>query len=71
MKGGTMPARTRPEGELLVIFSRDGERDEALVAPSGERACQTAVLMIVGRGVLYAGDQLTVSEYDAVAEEIT
>jgi orotidine-5'-phosphate decarboxylase len=56
---------------LLVIFSRSGENDEALVVPNGERACQTAVLMIVGRGVLYAGDQLTVQDYDAVAEEIT
>jgi orotidine-5'-phosphate decarboxylase len=65
------PARTRRDGELLVIFSRSGENDEALVVPNGERACQTAVLMIVGRGVLYAGDQLTVQDYDAVAEEIT
>jgi hypothetical protein len=62
------PARTRPEGELIVIFSRAGENDEALVVPNGERACQTAVLMIVGRGVLYAGDQLVVQEYDAVGE---
>jgi hypothetical protein len=64
-----MPARTRPETELLVIFSRDGERDEALVVPNPERACQTAVLMIVGRGVLYAGDQLIVQHYTNVEED--
>jgi hypothetical protein len=28
------PARTRPDGELLVIFSRPGERDEAIVVPT-------------------------------------
>jgi hypothetical protein len=59
-----MVARTRPEGELLVIFSRSGERDEALVVPNGERAAATAVLMIAGRGELYPGDQLTVTGYD-------
>ena len=59
-----MPARTRTEGELLVIFSRDGERDDARIVPNGERAAKVAILMIAGRGTLHAGDQLTVSLYD-------
>jgi hypothetical protein len=59
-----MVARTRTEGELLVIFSRDGERDEATIVANGERAAKVAVLMIAGRGLLHAGDQLTVSLYD-------
>ena len=48
-----MVARTRTEGELVVIFQRDGER-----------AAATAVLMIAGRGVLHAGDHLLVQRYD-------
>jgi hypothetical protein len=59
-----MPARTRSEGELLVIFSRAGEPDDARIVPNGERAAVTAVLMIATRGVLRAGDQLTVTRYD-------
>jgi hypothetical protein len=59
-----MVARARPEGELLVIFSRAGEKDEALVVPNGERAAATAALMIAGRGVLFHGDQITVTAYD-------
>jgi hypothetical protein len=51
-----MVARTPTEGELLVIFSRDGERDDARIVPNGERAAVMAVLMIAGRGALYAGD---------------
>jgi hypothetical protein len=56
-----MVARTLSEAELLVIFSRDGEHDDAKVVANGERAAVAAVLMIAGRGVLHAGDQLTVS----------
>jgi hypothetical protein len=59
-----MPARTRIEGELVVIFSRAGERDDARLASDGERAAQMAVLMIATRGILYAGDQLVVQNYD-------
>ncbi len=59
-----MVARTRSEGELLVTFSRDGEPDDARVVANGERASVTAVLMIAGRGVLHAGDQLLVQRYD-------
>ncbi len=61
-----MVARTRSEGELLVIFSRDGEQDDARIVPNGERAAVTAVLMIAGRGTLHAGDQLLVQRYDEV-----
>ena len=56
--------RTRSEAEFLVIFSRDGERDDARIVPNGERAAVTAVLMIAGRGVLHTGDQLLVQRYD-------
>jgi hypothetical protein len=59
-----MVARTRSESELLVIFSRHGENDEATIVANGERAAKVAVLMISGRGTLHAGDQLTVSLYD-------
>ena len=59
-----MVARTRIERELAVIFHRDGERDEARIAPNGERAAVTTVLMIASRGSLHAGDQLSVSHYD-------
>jgi hypothetical protein len=50
-----MVARTRSEAALVVIFQRDGERDDAWTVPNGERAAVTAVLMIAGRGVLHAG----------------
>jgi hypothetical protein len=59
-----MVARTRPNGELVVIFSRVGERDDARLAPNAERACQVAIMMLAGRGVLHAGDQLLVQHYD-------
>jgi hypothetical protein len=55
-----MVARTRTEAELVVIFSRPGENDEAKIVPNGERAAKVAVLMIASRGVLHAGDQLLV-----------
>ncbi len=35
-----MPARTRTEGELVVIFSRDGEQDDARIVQNGERAAK-------------------------------
>jgi len=59
-----MVARTRTEGELVVIFSRPGETDEATIVANGERAAKVAVLMIAGRGILHAGDQLLVQRYD-------
>jgi hypothetical protein len=40
-----MVARTRSEAELLVIFSRNGETDEATIVANGERAAKVAVLM--------------------------
>jgi hypothetical protein len=58
-----MVVRTRPEGELVVIFSRAGEQDDARLVPNGERAAATAVMIIAARGVLHAGDQLTVQHY--------
>jgi hypothetical protein len=52
-----MVGRTRSEVELVVIFSRPGEKDEAMIVANGERAAKV-VLMIAGRGNLHAGDQL-------------
>jgi hypothetical protein len=57
-------ARTRTEAELVVIFSRDGESDEAKIVPNGDRAAITALLMIANAGPLHAGDQLLVQRYD-------
>jgi hypothetical protein len=59
-----MVGRTRPEGELVVIFSRDGENDEARIVADGHRAANAAVLMIAARDPLRAGDQLLVQHYD-------
>jgi len=52
----------RSEGELVVIFSRNGEKDEATMVANGERAAKVAVLMIAGLG-MHAGDQLLVQHY--------
>jgi hypothetical protein len=59
-----MVTRTCSDGELVVIFSRDGEKDEAMIVANGERAAKVAVLMVAGRGALRAGDQLLVQRYD-------
>jgi hypothetical protein len=56
-----MVAQTRSEAELVVIFSRHGENDEAKIVPNGERAAVTAILMIAGRG---SCDQLLVQHYE-------
>jgi len=58
-----MVPRTKPDGEQLVIFQRDGERDDARIVPNPERAAVTAVLIIAGRRALHAGDQLLVRHY--------
>jgi hypothetical protein len=49
--------------ELLVIFSRDGESDDARIVANGERAAKVAILMIASRDGLHAGDQLLVQHY--------
>jgi len=51
-----MPARTRTERELAVIFSRDGEQPKTRIVANGERAAVSAVLMIATRGILHDGD---------------
>ncbi len=65
-----MVARIRPEGELVVIFSRDGERDDARIVPNGHRAASAAILIIAGLGEegLRAGDQLLVQHYDGTSD---
>jgi hypothetical protein len=52
----------RYEGDLVVIFQRDGEHDDARLAPNGERACATAIMMIAARGTLQPGDHLLVRQ---------
>jgi ferredoxin len=49
---GRLPTwtRTRSERALLVIFSPDGEDDDAQLVTNGKRAVVTAVLMIAMRG---------------------
>jgi hypothetical protein len=49
------------DGDLLVIFARDGEPDDELaVAPTGEHALKAAVAMLMKRDALRHGDTLTV-----------
>ena len=50
-----MVARIRTEGELVVIFSRDGDQDDARIVPNGERAAKVAILMIASRDARTAG----------------
>jgi hypothetical protein len=59
-----MVARIRSESELVVLFSRDGEQDEAHIVANGERAAKVAVLLIANRGSLRPGDQLLVQRYE-------
>lgn len=60
-----MVARTRPEpNALLVIFSRDGERDDARTVKDGATAARVAALMIAAHAPLLAGDQLTINDYE-------
>ncbi len=51
-------------GELVVIFQREGEKDDARVVPNGDRAAIVALLMIANAGPLQAGDQLLVQNYN-------
>jgi hypothetical protein len=55
-----MVSGTRSEGELLVTSAAKASR----MTPGSSRSAVTAVLMIAGRGVLHAGDQLLVQHYD-------
>jgi hypothetical protein len=55
--------------ELVVVFSRDGEADERRLAPNGDRACATALMMLAARGTLQAGDRLLVLGYDSSEPE--
>ena len=63
-----MPARTRTERELAVIFNRDGEQPETRIVPNSKRAAVLAVLMIAKRTSLHAGDSLLVQNYDEAAD---
>jgi hypothetical protein len=64
-----MVARVRIyRGELVVVFQRDGEDDDARLVPNGERAAVAALMMIATRGTLQAGDQLIVRRYGGSAQ---
>jgi hypothetical protein len=65
-----MVARIRTyRGELVVVFSRDGDEGDARIAPNGERAAVVAVMMIATRGTLQAGDQILVRRYGEGGED--
>ncbi len=55
----------KPNGWLLVTFSRNGEPDDRQLVLSPERAIIVAVAMIVRRFGLYHGDRITVQSADA------
>jgi len=59
-----MVARIRIE-TLAVIFSRDGEDPETIIAENGVKAWAHAIRLIGQRQELHAGDQLLVQHYDA------
>jgi len=59
-----MVARVRPEAELAVIFSRDGEEPETMIAENGVKAWASAIRLIGRRQELHAGDQLLVQRYE-------
>ena len=63
-----MPARTRTERDLAVIFNRNGESPETRIVENGERAAASAVLMIATRGILHDGDSLLVQNYNEAAD---
>ena len=47
-------------GSLLVTFSRQGENEEVQIALTGEKALTAALVMLILRDELRAGDCLTV-----------
>jgi len=47
-------------GSLLVTFSRQGENEEVQIALTGEKALTAALVMLMLRDELRAGDRLTV-----------
>jgi len=47
-------------GSLLVTFSRQGENEEVQIALTGEKALTAALVMLMLRDELRAGDCLTV-----------
>jgi len=59
-----MVVHIRTRAGLLVIFSRDGREVESDLAPTGDRALKSAVLMLARLDHLQDGDQLTVREVD-------
>jgi hypothetical protein len=49
-------------GSLLVTFSRQGENEEVQIALTGEKALTAALVMLILRDELCAGDCLTVRQ---------
>ena len=49
-------------GSLLVTFSRQGENEEVQIALTGEKALTAALVMLMLRDELRAGDCLTVRQ---------
>jgi hypothetical protein len=57
-----MPTRTRSQVGLRVAFERAGRERDSQVAPTGERALKTAVVMLAKLDDLRDGDMLLVTE---------
>jgi hypothetical protein len=61
---GDAMARTRPQGELVVTFVRDGEPPESRHVRNGKEAWASAVSLIARHDELRHGDVLTVARSD-------
>ena len=60
-----MVARTRPTASLSSS-SAAMARTMTRIVPNGERVAVVAVLMVATRGILHAGDQTLIQNYDKV-----
>jgi hypothetical protein len=59
-----MVARTRIDGELVVMLFRDGEPTQSAYAPNGREARNVAFDLLGRRPFLLAGDMLRVLRAD-------
>jgi len=57
-----MTVHIQPNSKFVVTIFRDGEVLDARVAPTGERALKTSILMLAELDELRGGDRLTVTE---------
>jgi hypothetical protein len=57
-----MPCHVNHTVGLVVTFTRAGEEVDHVVAPTGERALKTAIVMLAKLDELQNGDRLVVTE---------